>query len=94
VPAPAGPASPENAEGPGSLAASPQTQSVAAAAAPAVSGIKKRPRAMHASAMRARRHRDDENENPRRQTSRAPHWDGRAYAEDRYWRGAYRHWVY
>jgi hypothetical protein len=89
APAPAGPASPENAEGPGSPAASPPAQSVPAAAAAAVSGTKKRPSAMH-----ARRHRDDENENARWQNSRAPYWGERAYAEDRYWRGAYRHWVY
>jgi hypothetical protein len=89
VPARAGPASPENAEGPGSLAASPPAQSVSAAAAPAVSGTKKRSSAMH-----ARRHRDDENENARWQNSRAPYWGERAYAEDRYWRGAYRNWVY
>jgi hypothetical protein len=89
VPVPAGAASPQNAEGPGSLVASPPAQSVAAAAAPAASGTKKRP-----SAMRARRHPDDENENARWQNSRTPYSGERAYAEDRYWRGAYRHWVY
>jgi hypothetical protein len=89
APAPAGPASPENAEGPGSPAASPPAQSVPAAAAAAVSGTKKRPSAMH-----ARRPRDDENENARWQNSRSPYRGERAYAEDRYWRGAYRHWVY
>jgi hypothetical protein len=89
VPASAGPASPENAEASGSPAASPAAQSSAAAAEPAVSGTKKRPSAMH-----ARRHRDDENENARRQNWRAPYWGERAYAEDRYWRGAHRNWVY
>ena len=46
-PASAGPASPENAEAPGSPAALLRAQSVAAAE-PAVSGTKKRPSAMHA----------------------------------------------
>lgn len=89
VPTPAGPASPENAEGPGSPAASPPAQSVAATAEPAASGTKKRPSAMH-----ARRRRDDENETARWQNRRAPYWGERAFAEDRYWRGAYRNWVY
>ena len=87
-PASAGPASPENAEAPGSPAALLPAQSVAAAE-PAVSGTKKRPSAMH-----ARRHRDDKNENARWQDRRWPYWGERAYAEDRYWRGAYRNWVY
>jgi hypothetical protein len=87
-PASAGPASPENAEAPGSPAALLSAQSVAAAK-PAVSGTKKRPSAVH-----ARRHRDDENENARRQDQRWPYWGERAYAEDRYWRGAYRNRVY
>ncbi len=87
-PASAGPASPENAEAPGSPAASPPAQSVAAAK-PAVSGTKRRPSAMH-----ARRHRDDENEKARWQSRHWPYWGERAYAEDRYWRGAYRNWVY
>jgi hypothetical protein len=60
-----------------------RAQSVAAAE-PAVSGTKKRP-----SAMRARRHRDNENENARPQNRRWPYWGERAY-----WRGAYRNWVY
>jgi hypothetical protein len=88
-PASAGPASPENAQGPGSPAASPPTQSSAATAEPAASGTKKRPSAVHAG-----RHRDDENENARWQDRRAPYWGERAYADDRYWRGAYRNWVY
>jgi hypothetical protein len=87
-PASAGPVSPENAEAPGSSAALLPAQSVAAAE-PAVSGTKKRPSAMH-----ARRHRDDKNENARWQDRRWPYWGERAYAEDRYWRGAYRNWVY
>jgi hypothetical protein len=87
-PASASPASLENAEAPGSAAALLPAQSVAAAE-PTVSGAKKRPSAMH-----ARRHRDDENENARWQNRRWPYWGERAYAEDRYWRGAYRHWVY
>ena len=89
VPAPAGPASPENAEGPDSPPASPPAPSVAASAEPVASGTKKRPSAVH-----ARRHRDDEDENARRQNRRSPYWGERAYAEDRYWRGAYRDWVY
>jgi hypothetical protein len=88
-PAAAGPASPENAEASASPAAPPPAQSVAAAAEPAVSGTKKRPSAMH-----ARRHRDDENENARGQNWRAPSWGERAYAEGRNWRGEYRNWVY
>jgi hypothetical protein len=44
--------------------------------------------------MHARRHRDNENENARPQNRRWPYWGERAYAEDRYWRGAYRNWVY
>jgi len=44
--------------------------------------------------MHARRRRDDENENARWQDRRWPYWGERAYAEDRYWRGAYRNWVY
>ena len=86
VPAPAGPASSENAERPDSPPASTPPQSVAATAEPAASGTKKRPRAMH-----ARRHQKDEDENARR---RWPYGGERAYAEDRYWRGAYRNWVY
>jgi hypothetical protein len=87
-PASASPASLENAEAPGSAAALLPAQSVAAAE-PTVSGTKKRPSAMH-----ARRHRDDENENARWQNRRWPYRGERAYAEDRYWRGAYRQWVY
>jgi hypothetical protein len=89
APASAGPAAPENAEASASPAAPPPAQSVAAAAEPAVSGTKKRPSAMH-----ARRHRDDENENARWQNWRAPSWGERAYAEGRNWRGEYRNWVY
>ena len=95
-PASAGPASPENAEAPGSPAPLLPAQSVAAAE-PAVSGTKKRPSAMtkkRPSALHARRHRDDENENARSQDRRWPYWGERGYAEDRYWRGAYRNWVY
>ena len=87
-PASASPASLENEEAPGSAAALLPAQSVAAAE-PAVSGTKKRPSAMH-----ARRHRDDEDENARWQSRRWPYWGERAYAEDRSWRGAYRNWVY
>ena len=88
-PASAGPTSPEHAEASDSPAAPPPAQSVAATAEPAVSGTKKRPSAVH-----ARRHRDDENENTRWQDWRGPYWGERAYAEDRNWRGAYRNWVY
>jgi hypothetical protein len=89
-PGAAGPASPENAEGPASPPASPPPQSVAATAEPAASGIKKkRPSAMH-----ARRHQEDEDENARWLNRRWPYWGERAYAADRYWRGAYRNWVY
>ena len=87
-PASAGPVSPENAEAPGSSAALLPAQSVAAAE-PAVSGTKKRPSAMH-----ARRHRDNENKNARPQNRHWPYGGERAYAEDRYWHGAYRNWVY
>jgi len=87
-PASAGPASLENAVPPGSPAALLPAQSVAAAK-PAVSGTKKRPSDMH-----ARRHRDDENESARWQDRRWPYWGERGYAEDRYWRGAYRNRVY
>jgi hypothetical protein len=89
VPAPAGPASPENAEGPDSRPASTPAQSVAATAEPAASRGKKRPSVMH-----ARRHEEDEDENARWQNRRWPYWGERAYAEDRYWRGAYRNSVY
>ncbi len=88
-PTPAGPASPENAEASRSPAASPQAKSFTAASKSAVSQTKRRPSAMH-----ARRHRDDEDENARWQSRRWPYWGERAYAEDRYWRGAYRNWVY
>jgi hypothetical protein len=95
VPAPAGPASPENAEGPASPPASTPAQSVAATAEPPASRTKKRPSAVHAtSAMHARRHQEDEDENARWQKRRWPYWGERAYAEDRHWRGAYRNWVY
>jgi hypothetical protein len=87
-PASPSPASLENEEALGSAAALLPAQSVAAAE-PAVSGTKKRPSAMH-----ARRHRDDEDENARWQNRRWPCWGERAYAEDRYWRGANRNWVY
>jgi hypothetical protein len=80
----AGPTSHENEQAALSPAASPATRGVAAAAEPAISKTKKRPSAMH-----ARRHWDDANENVRRQS-----WGERAYAEDRSWRGAYRNWVY
>jgi hypothetical protein len=70
-------------------AAPPPAQSSEATAEPAVSGTKKRPSAVH-----ARRHRDDENENMLWQDRRWPYWGERTYAEDRYWRGAYRNWVY
>jgi hypothetical protein len=87
-PAFAGPASPEHAEAPDSPAALLPAQS-AAVAEPAVSGTKKRPSAMH-----ARRRRDNENENARRQNRRAPYWGERGYADNQYWHGAYRNWVY
>jgi protoheme IX farnesyltransferase len=45
-------------------------------------------------AMHARRHREDENENARWQDRRWPYWGERVHAEDRYWRGEYRNWVY
>src|SRR5262245_11783327 len=80
-------ASSENAGGAEAPAASPQTQSFATAAEPAVSETKKRRSSVH-----ARRQREDENENARSQSRRAPYWG--AYAEDRYWRGTYRTWVY
>jgi hypothetical protein len=87
-PASAGPASPKNAGAPGSPAALLPAQSVAAAER-AVSGTKKRPSPTH-----ARRHRDDENENARWQNRRAPYWGERGYADNQYWHGAYRNWVY
>jgi hypothetical protein len=87
-PASASQASPENAQASGSPAASPPAQSVAAAE-PSASETRKRPSAMH-----TRYQRDDENENARWQNQRWPYWGERAYAEDRYWRGAYRNWVY
>jgi hypothetical protein len=82
----AGAASPENAAAPGAPAALLPAPSVAVAE-PAVSATKKRPSATH-----ARRHRDDENENARRQDRPWPYWGERAYAEDPYWRGASRNW--
>jgi hypothetical protein len=87
-PASPSPASLENEEALGSAAALLPAQSVAAVE-PAVSGTKKRPSAMH-----ARRHRDDKNENARWQDRRWPYWGEGAHAENRYWRGAYRNWVY
>ena len=80
----AGPTPHENEEASVSAAASPAARRVAAAAEPAISKTKKRPSAMH-----ARRHWDDANENVRWQS-----WGERAYAEERSWRGAYRNWVY
>ena len=88
-PTSAAPAAPENAEAVAAPAASSPTQSVATAAEPAASSMKKRPSAMH-----ARHQRDDEDENARWQSRRWPTWGERAYAEDRYWRGGYRNWVY
>jgi hypothetical protein len=87
APASAAPASPESREAPGSPAASPQ--SFAATAEPAISGTKKR-----LNVVRGRRHGDDENENARSQNRRAPYWGERRYADDQYWRGGYRNWVY
>jgi hypothetical protein len=87
-PASAGPASSKNAGAPGSPAALLPAPSVAAAK-PAVSGTKKRPSTMH-----AKRHRDGEDEKARWQNRHWPYWGERVYAEDRYWRGAYRNWVY
>jgi hypothetical protein len=89
-PGSASPASPENTKGPASPPASPPAQSVAATAEPAASGTKKK----RSSAMHARRHQEDEDEKARRQNRRWPYWGERVYAEDRYWRGAYRYWVY
>jgi len=96
VSASAGPASSEAAEGPASPVASPQAQSFAATAEPAVTRTRKRPRIMH-----ARRQRDDEDErryqdyeNARWQNRRAAYWGERGYAYDQDWRGAYRNWVY
>ena len=82
-------AAPEHAEAAASPAASSPRQSVATTTEPAVSGTKKRPSGTH-----ARRQRDDEDESARWQNRRWPNWAGRAYAEDRYWRGGYRNWVY
>ena len=94
VSASAGPASPEG--GPASPVASPQAQSFAATAEPAVTRTKKQPRIMH-----ARRQRDDEDDrryqdygNARWQNRRAFYWGDRGYAYDQDWRGAYRNWVY
>jgi hypothetical protein len=89
APASASPASPENAEASAPPAAPPPAQSVATTSEPTVSNTKKRPGAMH-----ARHQRDDEDENARWQNRRWPTWGERAYAEDRYWRGGYRNWVY
>src|SRR5262249_50988168 len=88
-PASTGPAPPENAQDPGSPAAAPPAQSSTANAEPNVAAAGRRP-----SATRARRDRDDANENTRLQERRAPYWGERAYAEDGYWRGAARNWVY
>jgi hypothetical protein len=88
VPTSASPASPENADAPRSPAASPPAQSVAETAEPAVSWTKKGRSAVH-----ARRHRDDENENARWQGRRSPYWGERGYADNQYWHGAYRNWV-
>jgi len=101
VPASSDPPALEHAEGPGSPAASPQAQAFAATARAAVSGSKKRPSVKkrqrvknRPGVMHARRHRDDENEMARWQDRRAPSWGERGYADDRYWHGAYRNWVY
>ncbi|HEX5863295.1 MAG TPA: hypothetical protein VF014_03375 [Casimicrobiaceae bacterium] len=88
APAPALPPSPEEAEGSGAPAASPQAQSFAALAG-TNKRISTRPRVVE-----ARRQWDDENENEAWQNRRRPDWGERAYAEDRYWRGAYRDWGY
>jgi hypothetical protein len=87
-PASAGPALPEHAEGPASSAVSPRGQSSTATAEPVVSRTKRRPNVMH-----ARRRGDDENETARWQSRRAPYWGERGYADNQYWRGAYRYWV-
>ena len=89
APASAAPASPESPEGPGSPAASPRAQSFVATVEPAVSGTKKR-----LNVVRAKRHRDEENENARSENRRAPYWGERRYADDQYWRSGYRNWVY
>ena len=80
----AGPTSHENEQAAPLPAASPQAQKVKAAAQSAIPTTRRRP-----SATYARRPRDDQNENARWQS-----WSKRAYAEDRYWRGASRTWVY
>jgi hypothetical protein len=92
-PASTGSASPDNAQ---SFVASPQAQSFAATAEPAVTRTKKQPRIMH-----ARRQRDDEDErryqdygNARWQNRRTFYWGDRGYAYNQDWRGAYRNWVY
>src|SRR5262249_9221033 len=84
-----GPALSEHAEGPVPPAVSQKAQSSAATAEPVVSRAKRWSGATH-----ARRRRDDETENARWQSQRWRSWGERAYAEDRYWRGAYRSWVY
>ena len=80
----AGPTSHENEQAALSPAASPEAQKVEAAALFAIPTTRRRP-----SAIYARRPQDDQNENARWQS-----WGKRAYAEDRYWRGASRTWVY
>jgi hypothetical protein len=84
APAPAGPASPEKAEVSRGPAASPQAQSFAALA-----GTKKRV-STRPRVVEARRQWNDENENEGWQSRRKLDWGDRRYAEDRYWRGAYR----
>jgi hypothetical protein len=44
--------------------------------------------------VRAKRHRDEENENARSENRRAPYKGERRYADDQYWRSGYRNWVY
>ena len=67
-----------------SPAPSPQAQKVEAAFPSAIPTTRKQPGAIHAG-----RHRDDQKENARWQSL-----GERAYAEDHYWRGASRSWVY
>jgi hypothetical protein len=87
-PAYVGPTLPQHAEAPASPEVSPQAQSSTATAEPVVYRTKRRPSIMH-----ARRRRDDENETARWQNPRTPYWGERGYADNQYWRSAYRYWV-
>ena len=80
----AGPTSHESEQAALSPAASPEAQKSRQLPQFAIPTTRRRPRAIY-----ARRPQDDQNENARWQS-----WGKRAYAEDRYWRGASRTWVY